>query len=101
MWPGFNCFAESAIPRNLGFLVYKINSIQIPRYLGITDSGATIESRPHFLPRPGWRLCYSMLFKSHGMLGLDYVTTEEVRQPCAFTSLFLHSTPTLPYKFVQ
>ena len=26
---------------------------------------------------------------------------EEVRHPCAFTSLFLHSTPTLPYKFVH
>ena len=26
---------------------------------------------------------------------------EEVRQPCPFTSLFLHSTHTLPYKFVH
>ena len=29
------------------------NSIQIPRFLGIADSGETVESRPHFLPQPG------------------------------------------------
>ena len=29
------------------------------------------------------------------------LTAEEVQQACAFTSLFFHSTPTLPYKFVH
>ena len=29
------------------------NSVQIARFLGIADSGETVESRPHFPPRPG------------------------------------------------